>query len=529
MTTEKPYSFVIVGGGTAGWISALYLRYKMPTAKITLVESESIGILGAGEGTTPAFVTLLQKLRIPLSRLIDETSSTIKNGIKFTNWTKDSNYYYHGFFASDDVGLSAFDNPQYLPDTSLLLAYAQANGKAFSEINFCEDISEKNKIALFVHPEYDNQFIPDPLDKYFSHAHYANHFDAATLASFFQKVAVEERNITRIEGKVVDHKQHDNGDLYEVVLESGESVEGDFFIDCTGFARKFIGKVYGSEWVSHKEQLTVDSAMPFFLPIDEKDIPAYTESTAMKYGWMWKIPLQHRYGCGYVFDSKHTTEEEVKEEIRELVGDQEITWPRENAFQFEPGYYKTPWTNNCIAVGLSGAFIEPLEATSIWASIIYLETAFKDVSGIIRRPQAYVDDFNSRAAQVNEDIFEFVYFHYMGGRSDNKFWEHYQNLDNAPKRVKDMLTRWEQVVPTYTDYRDSIFPLQSWVSVAAGLGHLNTELYEQVYKDNELPEGVGVDYESFLEAKSEIVETMSDHVTFIKDIKENIKPIFPVG
>ena len=529
MTEKEPYRFVIVGGGTAGWISALFLRYKMPTAKITLIESESIGILGAGEGTTPAFITLLQKLRIPLSRLIDETSSTMKNGIKFENWTKDSDYYYHGFFASDDVGLGAFDNPQYLSDTSLLVAHAQAGGKPFAEINFCEDVSEKNKIPLFVHPEYDNQFIPDPLDKYFSHAYYANHFDAVALAGFFQKVAVEEREVIRIEGKVVDHKQRDNGDLYEVVLESGESVEGDFFIDCTGFARKFIGKVYESEWVSHKKQLTVDSAMPFFLPIDSDAIPAYTGSTAMKYGWMWKIPLQHRYGCGYVFDSNYISEEEVREEIREMVGDQDITWPRETAFKFEPGYYKTPWVNNCIAVGLSGAFIEPLEATSIWASIIYLETAFKDLNGIIRRPKKYVDAFNARAVQVSEDIFEFVYFHYMGGRDDNEFWKHYQDPKNAPKGIKNMLSKWKEVLPTYTDYRDSIFPLQSWISVAAGLGQLNTKLYKQVYEDNELPEGVNVDYDSFLAAKAEIVEDMKDHVEFIKDMKENIKPVVPVA
>ncbi len=131
MTDKKPHRFVVVGGGTAGWISALYLQYRMPNAKITLVESESIGILGAGEGTTPAFITLIEKLRIPLSRLIDETSSTMKNGIKFDKWTQDNDHYYHGFFSSSDVGLGAFDNPQYLPDSSLLLTYAQAKVKLF--------------------------------------------------------------------------------------------------------------------------------------------------------------------------------------------------------------------------------------------------------------------------------------------------------------------------------------------------------------------------------------------------------------
>ena len=527
MTKKKPHNFVIVGGGTAGWISALYIQYKIPTAKITLVESESIGILGAGEGTTPAFITLLQKLQIPLSRLIDETSSTMKNGIKFTNWTEPDRNYYHGFYTSDDVGLGAFDNPQYLPDTSLLLAHSQAKGESFDKINFCKDISEVNKIPLYVHPEYGGQFIPDPLDKYFSHAYYANHFDAVALAEFFKKVAVEERGIARIEGKIVGQTQAHNGDLSQVILESGEIIEGDFFIDCTGFARKFIGNVYESEWVSHRDALTVDSAMPFFLPIDENVIPAYTESIAMKYGWMWKIPLQHRYGCGYVFDANYINEEEARQEIMEMVGDQEITWPRETALRFDPGYYKTPWVNNCISVGLSGTFVEPLEATSIWASIIYLETAFKDINGIIRRPQKYVEEFNEKAVRISEDIYEFVYFHYMGGRTDTEFWAHYQDIENAPEKIKNMLSRWEEVIPTYTEFQNSIFPMQSWVSVAAGLGHLNSELYKQVYGDNELPEGVDTDYHAFLEAKKEIAETMSTHADFIKDLKNNRKDLIP--
>lgn len=527
MTNKRPHRFVIVGGGTAGWISALFIRYKVPTAKIIVVESESIGILGAGEGTTPAFITLLQKLRIPLSRLIAETSSTMKNGIKFTNWTKEEDYYYHGFFASDDVGLGAFDNPQYLADTSLLLAHSQARGKPFSEINFCEDVSEQNKISLYIHPDYENQFIPDPLDKYFSHAYYANHFDAVALAKFFRKVAVDERKVIHVEGKVVDQEQAKNGDITKIILESGETIEGDFFIDCTGFARKFVGGLYESKWVSHKENLTVNAAMPFFLPIDDTAIPAYTESTAMKYGWMWKIPLQHRYGCGYVFDSNYITEEEAKQEIMDMVGDQEITWPRETAFRFEPGYFETPWVNNCLAIGLSGAFIEPLEATSIWASIIYLETAFKDVSGVLRRPEKYIEDFNKRAVHVSKDIYEFVYMHYMGGREDNEFWAHYQDLKNAPKKIKNLLKGWEQVLPTYAEFKDSIFPLQSWLSVAAGLGLLNSELYKQVYEDNELPDGVDVDYDSFVEAKKEIVEMMSTHVDFIKDLKESRKDIVP--
>ena len=518
------YKIVIVGGGTAGWMSALYAQYKMPEAEITLVESDSIGILGAGEGTTPAFIAFLDKLGIPLSRLIKETSTTFKNGIKFAGWTNPDEHYYHGFLAVEDVALHAFDNPRYMSGTSFLVAYNQAMGKPFSELNYCQSVSEDNKVSLSIFQEYDNQILGDPLDKYFYTAYYANHFDAIALAKFFRTVATDERGVTRVEGKVVDHTQGDNGDLLSIKLESGDEIHGDLFIDCTGFAKKFIGGVYESEWESHKDHLTVDSAMPFFLPIDEHDIPAYTESTAMKYGWMWKIPLQHRYGCGYVFDSNYINDEEAKKEILEFIGDQEVTWPRESSFSFEPGYFKTPWINNCVAVGLSGGFIEPLEATSIWSAVIYLDHLFKDTYCLTNRVQSYVNDFNDVASRTSQDIFEFVYFHYMGGKTDTPFWEHYQDVSSAPQGIQDMLALWEERVPHYTDYRGSIFPMESWIEVAAGLGKLNSETYKKTYEILGVPDIIEQDYNNYLKNMEQTLESTKLHIDVLKDIKQNYSP-----
>lgn len=518
------YKILIVGGGTAGWASALYARYKMPSAEITLVESEAIGILGAGEGTTPAFIEFLEKLDIPLARLIQETSTTLKNGIKFTNWTGPDSSYYHGFYAVDDVSLGSFNNSQFMAGTSFLAGYNIAKGKDFSEVNYTHAISESNKVPLQVAEDYNGEIIPDPIAKYFFTAYYANHFDAVALADFFKRIAVEERNITRVEGKVVNQKQSENGDLKSVLLESGEELSADFFIDCTGFAKRLVGKLYKAEWVSHKEHLTVNSALPFFLPIDEEAIPAYTESTAMKYGWMWKIPLQHRYGCGYVFDSNYITQEQAREEILELVGDQEIVWPREEAFRFEPGYFKTSWVNNCLAVGLSSGFIEPLEATSIWASLLYLEHAFLDLNGLINRPQSYVDEFNAKAAKINQDIFEFVYFHYMGGRTDTPFWEHYQDVDRAPKRVQDILQKWSERVPSYWDHKDDLFAMESWIAVASGLNKIDKKVYKKTYDLCEVTEIIDNDYELFLHVKEATVDNCTLHVDFLRDLKKNYVP-----
>lgn len=519
--------FVVVGGGTAGWLSALYLRYKLPNSQVTLVESEAIGILGAGEGTTPSFITFINELGIPLTRLIKNTSTTIKNGIKFTGWTEENNHYYHGFSASSEVGLSAFDNPQFMADTSLVFSYGVHSGKPFSEYNFCDQISEVNKVPFHTHPEYENQPIPDPLFKYMYDANYAVHFDAIALASFLQEIAVGERGVTRIEGKVVEHKKSTNGDIISITLESGEEISADFFIDCTGFAKKFIGESYGSEWVSHSKHLTVDSAFPFFLPIDEDDIPPYTESIAMKYGWMWKIPLQHRYGCGYVFDSSFIDDEGAKQEIVEMLGF-EPEWPRKTSFKFEPGYFKTPWKNNCLAVGLASGFIEPLEATSIWATIIYLREAFRDTSLIFNRNEEYIQEFNKKACEATQDIFEFVYLHYMGGRSDTDFWKHYQDSKNAPEGVLKMLNVWEYRIPRYSDYKDSIFHLESWISVANGIGKINTEVYKNTYESSYIPDFVNNDYGFLREHQSIVVERSISHSEFLKDLKNSSSDSVPL-
>jgi len=518
MSDEDRARFVVVGGGTAGWLSALYVRYKMPSAKVILVESDSIGILGAGEGTTPSFLSLIEELKIPLSRLVKETSTTIKNGIKFTNWTGDGSHYYHGFSASSEVGFSAFDNPQFLSDTSLLFGYGISQNKPFEDFSFSEKLSESNKVPFHVHPEYENQLIPDPIFKYMYDANYAVHFDAIALAEFLKTIAIDERNIVRVEGKVVSYEKDSAGDIKSITLDSGEEIEADFLLDCTGFAKKFIGESYESEWNSHSKSLTVNSAFPFFLPSDDS-IPAYTESIAMKYGWVWKIPLQHRYGCGYVFDSNYLNDEDAKQEIVEMLGF-EPKWPRESSFKFEPGYFKTPWVNNCLAVGLSSGFIEPLEATSIWATIISLREAFKDINRVLNRNDQYVEDFNNKMCGVAEEIFEFVYFHYMGGRSDTEFWKHYQDQNNIPERVEKMLKVWEYRTPRYSDF-SKLFLLESWLSVGYGLGKTNEALYKEVFEVNKVPEFVNEDYGHLKNQQELVIDKSMDHKEFLEDLKSS--------
>lgn len=509
-------NIVVVGGGTAGWLTALYAQIRAPHASVTVIESEAIGILGAGEGTTPTFLSLLDRLQIPYSRLVKEANATIKHSIKFTNWKNDGTFYYHGFFANGDIGFTAFDNEEVLSRTSLLYATSLVEGKGFNEANYCLQLGEKNKTGFYVHENYEGQPIPDPILKYVQTTRYASHFDAVKLAELLKKIAVEERGINRIEGKVVGHAQSENGDIESLTLEDGQVVELDFLFDCTGFARKFIGEVYKTKWKSHKDKLTVDSAIPFFPEIDQENIPPYTEAIAMKYGWVWRIPLQNRYGSGYVFDSSQVSADEAKKELDEYYG-YEVESPR--VFSFEAGYFENIWVNNCVAVGLSSGFIEPLEATSIFISGVTLMALFEDLDHLITRDPRMIAAFNKKMAAKNQEVADFIYFHYMSGRSDTEFWKKFSDPENAPESVKDMLSAWEYRLPEYSDHYGKLFPLESWVSVADGIGKVNKPLFHRVYDSNKAYDLVQDGYERYLAYQEETVEKCLSHSEFLKSLK----------
>jgi tryptophan halogenase len=509
-------NIVVVGGGTAGWLSALYAQTKMPDSTITVVESETIGILGAGEGTTPTFIALLDKLQIPYSRLVKEADATIKHSIKFTNWKNKKDFYYHGFFGNGEVGFTAFDNEEVLPRTSLLYAASQAEGSGFNEVNYCLQLGEKNKSGFYIHEGYEGQFIPDPILKYAQTTKFASHFNATKLAELLKKIAVDERGVTRIEGKVVDHSMSKNGDISSLTLENGQIVDVDFLIDCTGFARKFIGEIYKSPWKTHKDKLTVDSAIPFFPPMDEENIPPYTEAVAMKHGWIWKIPLQSRYGSGYVFDSNLISADEAKKELDDYCG-YEVESPR--SFSFEAGYYEKVWIKNCIAIGLSSGFIEPLEATSIFISALSMMLLFEDLDHITYRDERVIDAFNKKIAKKNQEVADFVYFHYMSGRSDTEFWKKFADPNNAPDSVRLMLETWSYRLPEYTDSFGSLFPLESWVSVGDGVGLINKELFIRAYETNRAYNFVKDGYKEYLTYQEETVTKCLSHAEFLKSLK----------
>jgi tryptophan halogenase len=470
-------NIVVVGGGTAGWLTALFAKKALPdNCKITLVESEEIGILGAGEGTTPAFISIMDWLGIPVSEFILKTGATFKNGSKFTNWRGDGSHYWHNFGSLVyELSGGSQDSFNFNFNHSNLYYHNMVKEKFnLSEIDLVALLCENNKV-----PHIQNIYKNDDLNPLFNYqqiANFAIHFDAIKVADFLKNIGIE-RGINWVEGKVIGIDDDINGNITKLITENNIEIDVDFIFDCSGFYKLIIGRHYKSKWKSIQDKLTIKCSQPFFLPLEkENKIPPYTEAIAMKYGWVWKIPLQHRFGCGYSFDTDYITKEEAKKEIIDYLGFEPEFG---DSFSFRAGWLETPWVNNCIAMGVSSAFLEPLEASSIWTTAYFLEILFSDPAQIFIQDSRIKDFYNYRFNSWWTEVSDFIYLHYMGGRSDTKFWEKFQNIENSPIGIQKMLKKWEWALPRYTDFLsdtgDRAFQLQNWTEVCYGLSLLNSK------------------------------------------------------
>jgi tryptophan halogenase len=479
-------NLVVVGGGTAGWLTALSAKKKFPNSNVTLIESEEIGILGAGEGSTPNLMGILEDLGISLDMVISETQSTLKNGIRFVNWKNDGEYFYHNFALNYDYANNLDNNNAVYNDSGkkhnyyyLIKTFENTPSKELTTICL---LNEQNKSPFILIKKEQSTSILAPISTF------SIHFDATQLAKLLKKVALE-RGVKRIEGKVVSIINDKDNDIKQLELENGLNIDVDFVFDCSGFFRLIIGKHYNGTWKSHSNKLPVKAALPFFLPKESfYKIPPYTDAIAMKYGWIWKIPLQNRFGCGYVYDSDLITEEDARKEIEEYLGF-EPEYPRKDkgGFKFNAGYFETPWINNCVSLGLASGFIEPLEATSIGVTVYGLGEIFSSVLNLKIKDNTISTRYNKYMSTLNEEISDFLYLHYMSGRTDTEFWKKF-TFENAPKKIQSMLTEWSVCFPKDTPnlYCNILFESENWMAVGLGLGLISKEVVTNFVLENNL-------------------------------------------
>jgi tryptophan halogenase len=444
-------NIVIVGGGTAGWLAALFAKKRFPDENIMLIESLDIGILGAGEGTVPALLKSFDYLDISLKDLISNTKSTIKNGIKFTNWSEDGGSYMHGFTFEQNI--SPFIESIEFKDKHFLNSRIFGYAHKMKDEDHCyyTMISDQNRVP------YGNVDVD-----YEYYSQHAIHFDARVMAKFLKEKSLE-RGVIYIENEVVDC-QIDGEDIKSITLKDNTILETDFLIDCTGFARYFLGGKLGGEWISYSDSLPANSAQAFFMEMNNpEEIEPYTESTAMDFGWVWKIPLQHRYGCGYVYDSRLISNEDVRKEIVEKYGEVQFV----KHFVFDPGTFKNIWIGNCMAVGLAANFVEPLEATSLQMTAAALNRAFHPEVDIFN-PFSMKDRINSRSYTDSEIVKDFIYLHYMTNKTNNSFWKDFTIKNKMPDSLKPV---YDNIVNVELIHEyDLMWPEYSFYIVAYGNG-----------------------------------------------------------
>lgn len=473
MTAPSPPHVVVLGGGSAGWITAclLHKEWGERGGKVTVVESPAIGIIGVGEGSTPQLKAFFDHLGIEESEWMGACDATYKLGIRFSGWSEveGSESYFHPFPGPIDF---------------------------HSEPGFAHNCALRRRgIDVPAHPDdwflarvlADGGKAPQPGDTFPFGPSYGYHFDAHKLGGFLREWATE-RGVEHRPLKVDDVELRDDGNIAALLCEDGERIEGDFFVDCSGFGSVLAQQKLGAKFLSFGENLFNDRAVVMPTPHRETPRPQ-TDAIAMEAGWRWSIPLTTRVGNGYVYSSRHISDEEAEAELREAIGTtgEDI---QARFLSMKVGRVENSWTGNCLAAGLSQGFIEPLEATALHI-VIYTALDFAKAFEGGGFSAQHRDTFNRRVASRYDGIRDYIVAHYrMNRRSDTDYWR--ENAANGvlPDGLKAMMTGWfthkdMAEINRATNGENPAYSPMSWLCLFAGYG-----AFPQQEKLQPLPSGI---------------------------------------
>ncbi len=425
----------ILGGGTAGWMAALYIQKRQPAHEITVIDCSRIGIIGTGEGSTGVFADTIKNLfGISTEDFLVNTGATQKLGNRFTNWRGDGRSF-----------IAPLDNTKtagHAIDTSLLYHCKYHDRNQAHLTTQCGVLAEHGLTSVRVNAK---EIIPV----------HSYHFDGHQVGAYFKQLSLALGSTT-IDSEYRNCTRGENGNVTSITLVNEQTIAADVFIDATGFAR-ILGQEIDAGWHSYSDSLTCDRAMPFQLPHLDK-IEALTEAHALDSGWMWRIPVQERRGCGYVFDSDFITPDQAQAEIEQTLG---CAIDPIKVIKFDPGRVERTFVNNVVSIGLAGNFLEPLQATNIHGTItqLYCLTEFwlrpEGIAG--PRQTEHLNQMINRGLDHFADLLQ---THYHGGRTDTEFWRYQQSVPLRPRlaMLKEMGEhRW----PT----------AQDWDTVIGGVGY----------------------------------------------------------
>ncbi|MEX0915520.1 MAG: tryptophan halogenase family protein, partial [Wenzhouxiangellaceae bacterium] len=449
MSQQPIRNVVIVGGGTAGWMTAAALARLLPQdfCRIRLVESDEIGTVGVGEATIPAIHDFNRRVGLDEKEFMAHTNATFKLGIEFVNWGNIGDAYMHPFgrYGRDLNGVGFHH---------YWLRERQAgSGVAFGDYSLPYIAARRGR---FDYPKTDAGSV-------YSTYSYAFHFDASLYARYLRRVA-EGLGVLRIEGRIIDTElRAEDGYIQCVVMEDGSRIDGELFVDCSGFRGLLIEQALQTGYVDWRHWLPCDRA--FAVASDYPGQPdPYTRATAYEAGWQWRIPLQHRMGNGHVFSSEYTSEERAAETLLDNLDGKAHAAPR--LLRFVPGKRRKMWHRNCVAIGLSGGFLEPLESTSIFliqAAIMKLIELFPDST----IPAPAVDEYNRSMDQMFDEVRNFIILHYkQTSRDDSEFWRYCRNMSIPDELDYRMRLFAERGIASHRD--GELFIETNWIAVYLG-------------------------------------------------------------
>jgi tryptophan halogenase len=453
MSKERIRDIVIVGGGTAGWMAAAaFARVLGPDYPVRLVESEAIGIVGVGEATVPHLKAFNNLLAIDEIEFMRQVQGTFKLGIQFNDWGAIGDSYIHGFGTQIGQPLG-------------LLPFQQFWAKARA-LGFAQDIGAYSLNTLAApRGKFMVSASDAPAGSPLGNIAYAYHFDAGLYARFLRGYA-EARGVQRSEG-IIRSVERDpgDGDVAAVVLESGERIAGDLFIDCSGFRGLLIEEALQTGYEDFTHWLPCDRAMAVPTPNTGPPTP-YTRSSARPHGWQWRIPLQHRTGNGYVYSSAHVSDDEAAATLLANLDAPPLADPR--PLRFTTGRRNKCWNHNVVALGLSSGFMEPLESTSIFliqsgiSKLLELFPREGITAPLVRR-------YNDQLAWQFDRIRDFLVLHYVATtRNDTPFWDHCRNMA-IPDALRDNIELFRDSGRFFRN-GEEMFADVSWVQVMLGQG-----------------------------------------------------------
>lgn len=478
---------VVAGGGTAGWMTAAALARTFGNViDLTLVESEMIGTVGVGEATIPPLNLYNRLLRISEAEFMRATQATFKLGIEFENWKVDGEKYFHSFGGSGRDHWSAGFQHFWL--------HGLTKGHKHSYDDYCVELQ-----AAYAH-----KFAHLPKNG----INYAFHLDSSLFAKFLREMA-EGDGARRVEGKIANVElDGESGDIAALQLESGERLEGDIFIDCTGFRALLIEGALHVGFDDWTHWLPCDRAIAVQTASVRPAIP-YTRAIAHDAGWQWRIPLQHRQGNGIVYCSRYLSEDAAAERLLSSVEGEKLTEP--NFIRFTTGARRKQWYRNCVAVGLSGGFMEPLESTSIHL----IQRAVLRIARMLplgEVSQRDVDEFNDQQLTDMVQIRDFLVLHYKATeRGDSPFWRQCRDMD-IPDTLRHKIELFKETGRVFRKNKE-LFGENSWIQVMMGQG-ITPEAYHPIaakLSDEELAHFLG----GLRQKVAKTVEGMPEHHAYV--------------